>query len=239
METVVTRSNHRTRALVSIGAVSSLLFLAACGSDDDATRHRPTRRPHSDAAGEYRRPGGDRGTCRHRSDRRHRCAADRPRTRRLTRGVEAGDPCETWIAADDAIIRFLFAGAGRRRLRQCRARRGDRLGPRRQRRHAHRLEGGGRTTTRRSRSPTRRDEVARSSTATRSRGQASRATTSRRSTSPRPTTTTTASRPSCPPATRWSTSRTRARRPTRSSPSGSTTASPRPSRNCWHSPRRR
>lgn len=59
----MTRSKYRTRALVSIGATTSLLLLTACGSDDDGSA-----------------------------------------------STEAA--CETWIAADDAVIGFLFAGQG-------------------------------------------------------------------------------------------------------------------------------
>ncbi len=35
----MTRSKYRTRALVSIGATTSLLLLTACGSDDDGMIH--------------------------------------------------------------------------------------------------------------------------------------------------------------------------------------------------------
>ena len=84
-ETVVTRSKSRTRALVSIGAVSSLLFLAACGSDD-ADSDSTDAPAATDAAASTEAPAATEAPADTEATSRHRSAGGQCRTRRDRRG---------------------------------------------------------------------------------------------------------------------------------------------------------
>ncbi len=109
----MTRSKHRTRALLAISA-TSLLVLAACGSDGaDSTASTANTTAattaETDTPAATEAPAGDRGS---RCDRRHRrdgcaCATDA-----MSTDFDLDAACQSWIDADTAVIQFLFTGQG-------------------------------------------------------------------------------------------------------------------------------